>query len=167
MSACVQKRWHIGTSFFVHHAQKCTKKQKTCLLDMPIAKDSAGGNWKKKHTQEAAHFFDLFNTLGGEKGWDLSSVKLDYIVWCFKNTNTPAILMLLLSKTNSQKEMNCDITKAIGGTSGPEVSGLFIGANRNMSKSKGWTLQSSLLMLWMEKTRVNNQTTIDDKWKTY
>ena len=35
--------------------------------------------------------------------------------------------------------------------------------NRNMSKSKGWTLQSSLLMLWMEKTRVNNQTTIDDK----
>ena len=39
--------------------------------------------------------------------------------------------------------------------------------NRNMSNSKGWTLQSSLLMLWMEKTRVNNQTTIDDKWKTY
>ena len=34
--------------------------------------------------------------------------------------------------------------------------------NRNMSKSKGWTLQSSLLMLWMEKTRVNNQTKIDD-----
>ena len=31
-----------------------------------------------------------------------------------------------------------------------------------MSKSKGWTLQSSLLMLWMEKTRVNNQTKIDD-----
>ena len=30
--------------------------------------------------------------------------------------------------------------------------------NRNMSKSKGWTLQSSLLTLWMEKTRVNNQT---------
>ena len=27
-----------------------------------------------------------------------------------------------------------------------------------MSKSKGWTLQSSLLTLWMEKTRVNNQT---------
>ena len=27
-----------------------------------------------------------------------------------------------------------------------------------MSKSKGWTLQSSLLMLWMEKTQVNNQT---------
>ena len=39
--------------------------------------------------------------------------------------------------------------------------------NRNMSKSKGWTLQSSLLMLWMEKTLVNNQTTIDDNWKTY
>ena len=36
------------------------------------------------------------------------------------------------------------------------------GINRNMSKSKGWTLQSSLLMLWMEKTRVNNQTKIDD-----
>ena len=35
--------------------------------------------------------------------------------------------------------------------------------NRNMSKSKGWTLQSSLLMLWMGKTRVNNQTTIDDR----
>ena len=35
--------------------------------------------------------------------------------------------------------------------------------NRNMSNSKGWTLQSSLLMLWMEKTLVNNQTTIDDK----
>ena len=34
--------------------------------------------------------------------------------------------------------------------------------NRNMSKLKGWTLQSSLLMLWMEKTRVNNQTKIDD-----
>ena len=34
--------------------------------------------------------------------------------------------------------------------------------NRTMSKSKGWTLQSSLLMLWMEKTRVNNQTKIDD-----
>ena len=34
--------------------------------------------------------------------------------------------------------------------------------NRNMSKSKCWTLQSSLLMLWMEKTRVNNQTKIDD-----
>ena len=34
--------------------------------------------------------------------------------------------------------------------------------NRNMSKSKGWTLQSSLLTLWMEKTRVNNQTKIDD-----
>ena len=40
-------------------------------------------------------------------------------------------------------------------------------SNRNMSKSKGWTLQSSLLMLWMEKTQVNNQTTIDDNWKTY
>ena len=38
----------------------------------------------------------------------------------------------------------------------------WIGINRNMSKSKGWTLQSSLLMLWMEKTRVNNQTKIDD-----
>ena len=34
--------------------------------------------------------------------------------------------------------------------------------NRNMSKSKGWTLQSSLLTLWMDKTRVNNQTKIDD-----
>ena len=34
--------------------------------------------------------------------------------------------------------------------------------NRNMSKSKGWTLQSSFLTLWMEKTRVNNQTKIDD-----
>ena len=34
--------------------------------------------------------------------------------------------------------------------------------NRNMSKSKGWTLQSSLLTLWMEKTRVNNQTKVDD-----
>ena len=31
---------------------------------------------------------------------------------------------------------------------------------RNMSKSKGWTLQSSLLTLWMEKTQVNNQTKI-------
>ena len=40
-----------------------------------------------------------------------------------------------------------------------EYPGLY---NRNMSKSKGWTLQSSLLMLWMEKTRVNNQTKIDD-----
>ena len=40
-------------------------------------------------------------------------------------------------------------------------SGIFH-SNRNMSKSKGWTLQSSLLMLWMEKTRVNNQTKIDD-----
>ena len=30
--------------------------------------------------------------------------------------------------------------------------------HRNMSKSKGWTLQSSLLMLWMEKTQINNQT---------
>ena len=29
-----------------------------------------------------------------------------------------------------------------------------------MSKSKGWTLQSSLLTLWMEKTQVNNQTKI-------
>ena len=27
-----------------------------------------------------------------------------------------------------------------------------------MSKSKGWTLQGSLLTLWMDKTRVNNQT---------
>ena len=35
-------------------------------------------------------------------------------------------------------------------------------SNRNMSKSKGWTLQSSLLTLWMETTRVNNQTKIDD-----
>ena len=35
-------------------------------------------------------------------------------------------------------------------------------SNRNMSKSKGWTLQSSLLTLWMEKTQVNNQTKIDD-----
>ena len=34
--------------------------------------------------------------------------------------------------------------------------------NRNMSKSKGWTLQSSLLTLWIEKTRVNNQTKLDD-----
>ena len=34
--------------------------------------------------------------------------------------------------------------------------------NRNMSNSKGWTLQISLLMLWMEKTQVNNQTKIDD-----
>ena len=37
-----------------------------------------------------------------------------------------------------------------------------IGFNRNMSKSKGWTLQSSLLTLWMEKTRANNETKIDD-----
>ena len=36
-------------------------------------------------------------------------------------------------------------------------------SNRNMSKLKGWTLQSSLLTLWMEKTQVNNQTKIDDK----
>ena len=35
--------------------------------------------------------------------------------------------------------------------------------NRNMSKSKGWTLQSSLLTLWMEKTQVNNQTKIAGK----
>ena len=35
-------------------------------------------------------------------------------------------------------------------------------SNRNMSKSKGWTLQSSLLTLWMEKTQVNNQTEIAD-----
>ena len=34
--------------------------------------------------------------------------------------------------------------------------------NRNMSKLKGWTLQSSLFTLWMEKTRVDNQTKIDD-----
>ena len=34
--------------------------------------------------------------------------------------------------------------------------------NRNMSKSKVWTLQSSLLTLWMEKTQVNNQTKNDD-----
>ena len=32
-----------------------------------------------------------------------------------------------------------------GGGGGEDV-------NRNMSKSQGWTLQSSLLMLWMEKT---------------
>ena len=31
-----------------------------------------------------------------------------------------------------------------------------------MSKSNGWTLQSSLLALWMEKTQANNQTKIDD-----
>ena len=49
----------------------------------------------------------------------------------------------------------------------PRLSGKFLLYNRNMSKSKGWTLQSSLLMLWMEKTQVNNQTTIDDNWKTY
>ena len=35
-------------------------------------------------------------------------------------------------------------------------------SNRTMSKLKVWTLQSSLLTLWMEKTRVNNQTKIDD-----
>ena len=39
---------------------------------------------------------------------------------------------------------------------------LVEGTNRNMSKSKGWTLQSSLLTLWMKKTRANNQTKIDD-----
>ena len=33
-------------------------------------------------------------------------------------------------------------------------------SNRNMSESKGWTLQSSLLMLWKEKTQVKNQTKI-------
>ena len=46
----------------------------------------------------------------------------------------------------------------------PQFSGgqCFVEYNRNMSKSKGWTLQSSLLTLWMEKTRVNNQTKIDD-----
>ena len=38
----------------------------------------------------------------------------------------------------------------------------LVSLNRNISKLKGWTLQSSLLMLWMEKTRVNNQTKIDD-----
>ena len=30
-------------------------------------------------------------------------------------------------------------------------SSLFKKTNRNMSKSKGWTLQSSLLMLWMDE----------------
>ena len=45
---------------------------------------------------------------------------------------------------------------------GQGAAGAALPANRNMSKSKGWTLQSSLLTLWMEKTRVNNQTKIDD-----
>ena len=45
------------------------------------------------------------------------------------------------------------------GTYGVPETGL---SYRNIFKSKGWTLQSFLLTLWMEKTRVNNQTKIDD-----
>ena len=41
-----------------------------------------------------------------------------------------------------------------------KAHGDVLGPNRNMSKSKGSTLQSSLLTLWMEKTQVNNQTKI-------
>ena len=38
-------------------------------------------------------------------------------------------------------------------------------ANRNMSKSKGWTLQSSLLMLWMDEnlSQQTNKITDDEK----
>ena len=33
-----------------------------------------------------------------------------------------------------------------------DPGGTFVSQpNRNMSKSKGWTLQSSLLMLWMDE----------------
>ena len=38
-----------------------------------------------------------------------------------------------------------------------ESRGIIKNANRNMSKSKGWTLQSSLLKLWMEKTQVKQK----------
>ena len=55
--------------------------------------------------------------------------------------------------------MTLGMLQSNSGAYGVPETGL---SNRNMSKSKGWTLQSSLLMLWMEKTRVNNQTKIDD-----
>ena len=100
--------WHIALFF----AQKTHKKH---LLDMPIAKHFTSGIWNKKLTQEVACFFDLFDTSGGEKGWDSSSVNSDYIVQCFTSKNTPAMLMSFLSSANGRKEMNHDNTKAIGG----------------------------------------------------
>ena len=105
------KRWHISTSCCFLHKNA----QKKHLLDMTIAKHSASGNWKKKRTQEVACFFDLFNTSGREKGWDPSSSNSDYIVWCFRSKNTPAMLMPFLSRSNSRKETNCNNTKATGG----------------------------------------------------
>ena len=68
-----------------------------------------------------------YSTLqGGEKGWDPSSVNLDYIVQCFRSKNTPVNLTQLLSRSNSRKETNHDNTKAIGGYKQAKVSGLFI-----------------------------------------
>ena len=40
---------------------------------------------------------------------------------------------------------------ANGDLAGSDVRILSRSSNRNMSKSKGWTLQSSLLMLWMDE----------------
>ena len=47
-----------------------------------------------------------------------------------------------------------DTVKIVG------VNSLTNGCNRNMSKSKGWTLQSSLLMLWMDEDSSQQQTKI-------
>ena len=52
--------------------------------------------------------------------------------------------------------------RRLGRSRATQVRMEYLRLVNHMSKSKGWTLQSSLLMLWMEKTQVNNQTRIDD-----
>ena len=70
------------------------------------------------------------------------------------------ISLNIVENAGSDKLTRGDLKKAWGRLErrwNPKTS------NRNMSKSMGWTLQSSLLTLWMEKTRVNNQTKIAGK----
>ena len=60
----------------------------------------------------------------------------------------------LMSKNGNDK--GCfGMLQSNSGAYGVPETGL---SNRNMSKSKGWTLQGSLSMLWMDKIQVNNQT---------
>ena len=55
-------------------------------------------SWNKKHSQEVAHKFDLFESSGGADGWDPELVDKNYIINCFWRADTPNMLKSFLSK---------------------------------------------------------------------
>ena len=69
---------HHIVFLFIMHQKQTENAQKHTSLTCPLQK--APPVEIATCTQEVACFFDQFDTSEGEKGWDPSSVNLDYIV---------------------------------------------------------------------------------------